>query len=601
MIYEGSIRKKLILIIMSVTLVTALIGYTTFVYWYMEDQYKRAINLSKTMSLVLGQDFAKLILLNDVSAAADITSSLKSFSNIDSMVLYNLEKKPILQYSIDNNSFKVEALPPKEQMDAVVEDDVLKLYIEANYKETKLGFAQLQIHISTIYDVIEENIYMLLLILFIMFIISYILATYFARRFTSPILDLVTFLDKIDLAESLKSRIQTEENNEYGKLYEGVNTMLERLESSHKILKLAAVTFDTQNGITITDKDQKILHVNKAFTTITGYTAQEAIGQTPRILQSGVHTKEFYDDMRRYLKEHHFWMGEINNKHKDGSIVNEHLTIQVVLDDDGEVLYYVGSFLDITLQKDMESELREKENLLIQQSKMAAMGEMLENIAHQWKQPLSIISTTTSGLVLKKDLDLPLDKDEEVKQLSTITDTVQFLAHTIDDFREFFKPNKKKEKFNLKECYKKVANLVNLKFLSLNIQIIEDLDDVNIVALENELKQVIINILNNSRDALENMPGEKFIFVHVYRENQKAYLVIKDNGGGIPSAIINRIFDPYFTTKGEQDGTGIGLHMSKEMIEKHIKGKISVTNEYFAYEGKKYKGAQFTIEIPTRQ
>lgn len=583
---------------MSVTLLTALIGYSTFVYWYMGNQYKRAIDLSKTVSLVLGQDFAKLILLNDVSAAADISSSLKSFSDLDTMVLYMLNGKPILQYSKDNISFKVNPLPPKELRKLVVEGNILKLYVDAKYKDTHLGYVQLKLHVHTIYDVIEKNINMLLFILGFMFIISYVLANYSARKFTLPILDLVAFLNKIELADSLKSRIHTDEQNEYGKLYEGVNTMLERLESSHKMLKLAAVTFDTQNGITITDKDQKILHVNKAFTTITGYSAEEALGQTPRILQSGVHTREFYDDMNRYLRENQFWMGEINNKHKDGSIVNEHLTIQVVLDDDGEVLYYVGSFLDITTQKDMESELREKEHQLIQQSKMAAMGEMLENIAHQWKQPLSIISTTTSGMVLKKDLGLPFDKDEEMKQLSTITDTVQYLAHTIDDFREFFKSNKKIEKFNLKCCYQKVANLIKTKFISLGIEIIENIDDVNIVALENELKQVIINILNNAKDVLVKQEGKRIIFINIYRKDNAAYLIIKDNGGGIPKSILNRVFDAYFTTKGDEDGTGIGLHMSKEMIEKHMNGEISVKNDHFAYEDTYYRGAEFTIRIP---
>lgn len=586
---------------MSVTLLTALIGYSTFVYWYMDNQYKKAIDLSKTVSLVLGQDFAKLILLNDVSAAADITFSLKSFSDLDTMVLYMLDGKPILQYSKDNKSFKVYPLPPKKLRNSVVEGNILKLYVDAKYKDTHLGYVQLRLRIHTIYEVIEKNIDMLLFILGFMFIVSYLLANYSAKKFTLPILDLVAFLDKIELTESLKSRIKTEEKNEYGKLYDGVNTMLERLESSHKMLKLAAVTFDTQNGITITDKDQKILHVNKAFTTITGYTAEEALGETPRILQSGVHTKEFYDDMKKYLMENHFWMGEINNKHKDGSIVNEHLTIQVVLDDDGEVLYYVGSFLDITIQKDMESQLKEKENLLIQQSKMAAMGEMLENIAHQWKQPLSIISTTTSGLVLKKELGLEFEKDEEIKQLSTITDTIQYLSHTIDDFREFFKANKKIKKFNLKTCYKKVANLINTKFESLKIEIIEDIDDVNVVALENELKQVIINILNNAKDVLIKQDGKRLIFVNIYRKDEKAYLVIKDNAGGVPKPIIDRIFDVYFTTKGEEDGTGIGLHMSKEMIEKHMNGKLSVKNQYYLFEDKYYTGAEFTISIPIKK
>ena len=184
------------------------------------------------------------------------------------------------------------------------------------------------------------------------------MAIAYARKFTNPILDLVNFLEKIELTDSLNKRTKTEEDNEYGKLYDEINRMLERIESSHKILKIAAVTFETQNGITITDKDQKILLVNNAFSKITGYTSDEVVGLTPKILKSGIHDKEFYDEMRESLNNKHIWIGEINNKHKDGRILNEQLTIQTILDDNNDVLYYVASFLDITLQKEMESKLR---------------------------------------------------------------------------------------------------------------------------------------------------------------------------------------------------------------------------------------------------
>ncbi|WP_143145135.1 PAS domain S-box protein [Arcobacter sp. LA11] len=583
---------------MSVILLTGVIGYSTFVYWYMNNQYNKSLDSAKTVGLVLAQDFAKLVLLNNVSAAADISSSLKSFSNLDALVLYTLDGKPVLQYSIDNVSFKPKPLPNKSERKSIINGNKFKLYVDAKYQGTHLGYMYFNLHIDTISDVIKKNINALILIIGFMFILSYLLTMYFAKKFTDPILNLVSFLEKIDLVDGLKNRIKTEEQNEYGKLFSEVNTMLDRLESSHNVLKLAAVAFETQNGITITDKNQKILQVNSAFTDITGYSAEEVIGKTPKILQSGLHDAEFYEQMRFFLKENNFWIGEINNKHKDGSIVNEHLTIHVVLDDDGEVLYYVGSFLDMTSQKNTEKKLKEKENLLVQQSKMAAMGEMIENIAHQWKQPLSIISAASTSIMLKKDLKLPFEKDEEIKQLTVVNDTVQYLSHTIDDFREFFRPDKAKRVFNLKNCYKKALNLVESKLKSLSIEFIDNLDDITISSLENELIQVLINLLNNAKDVLEDKKSQRrLIFTDIYVENKNAILTIKDNGGGIPENIIENIFEPYFTTK-ELNGTGIGLNMSKEIITGHLNGKISVKNSTYIYEDVQYTGAIFKISIP---
>ncbi len=402
--YKGSIKKRLIGIIVSITLLTGLIGYSSFLYWYINNQHDRALNLSKTIALILGQDVAKLILLNNISAAADISDSLKSFSNLNSMVLYKLDGKAILQYSKNNKNFVADKfknnMPNKELS---LNKNIIKINIDANYQDKKLGYIQLNFEVETLIDIIKKDIFVLISILVFTLILSYLMAIAYARKFTNPILDLVNFLEKVELTDSLNKRTKTEEDNEYGKLYDEINRMLERIESSHKILKIAAVTFETQNGITITDKDQKILLVNKAFSKITGYTSDEVVGLTPKILKSGMHDKEFYDEMRESLNNKHIWIGEINNKHKDGSILNEQLTIQTILDDNNDVLYYVASFLDITLQKEMESKLKEKEILLIQKSKMAAMGEMIENIAHQWRQPLSLISVVSSTLLLQKN------------------------------------------------------------------------------------------------------------------------------------------------------------------------------------------------------
>ena len=601
--YKGSIKKRLIGIIVSITLLTGLIGYSSFLYWYINNQHDRALNLSKTIALILGQDVAKLILLNNISAAADISDSLKSFSNLNSMVLYKLDGKAILQYSKNNKNFVADKfknnMPNKEFS---LNKNIIKINIDANYQDKKLGYIQLNFEVETLIDIIKKDIFVLISILVFTLILSYLMAIVYARKFTNPILDLVNFLEKVELTDSLNKRTKTEEDNEYGKLYDEINRMLERIESSHKILKIAAVTFETQNGITITDKDQKILLVNKAFSKITGYTSDEVVGLTPKILKSGMHDKEFYDEMRESLNNKHIWIGEINNKHKDGSILNEQLTIQTILDDNNDVLYYVASFLDITLQKEMESKLKEKEILLIQKSKMAAMGEMIENIAHQWRQPLSLISVVSSTLLLQKKLDMHIPKDQECEQLTKIGDTVNYLSQTIDDFRSFFKEKKLKENFLLEDSYKKVLNLMSSNFKAMQIDVIENIENVEIETFENELIQVIMNILTNAKDVLLSKGNDfrKLIFIEIYKENDKSIFSIKDNAGGIPIENIEKIFEPYFTTKGDE-GTGIGLHMSKEIIQNHMNGELKVENSTFDYQGKEYKGAKFTIILPLPQ
>jgi len=595
--YNGSIKKRLIFIIMSVTLLTALIGYGSFVYWYMQNQYEQKIELSKTVSLVLAQDFAKLILLNDVSAAADISDSLKSFSTLESMVLYKLDKKPILQYNKDGKSLNLEALPEIELDKLFLDGNILKLYSDAMYKNSKLGIVKYEFQVQTLFDVIKKNLSTLIIILSLMFLISYFLTLYFAKKFTDPILNLVKFLEKIEFKDSYKKRIKTKEKNEYGILYDEVNQMLQRIEDSHNILKIAAVTFETQNGITITDKNQKILLVNKAFTNITGYEASEVKGLTPKLLQSGLHDKNFYNEMRNSLKEKNIWVGEITNKHKDGTIVNEHLTIQSILDNKGEVIYYVASFLDITLQKEMEFKLKEKESQLIQKSKMAAMGEMLENIAHQWRQPLSVISAAATGILLKKLLHLEIDEKEHVESLEKINSTVQYMSNTINDFRDFFKKDKYVTFFNLKNSYERVLSLIGSKLKSIDIELIENLNDINISGIENEFTQVLMNILSNAKDALNECENRKLIFVDIFEESNKAVITIKDNAGGIPKNLIENVFEPYFTTKGNE-GTGIGLHMSKDIIDNHMNGNLSVENEKYTFEGIEYIGAKFIIKLP---
>lgn len=249
----------------------------------------------------------------------------------------------------------------------------------------------------------------------------------------------------------------------------------------------------------------------------------------------------------------------------------------------------VNNELEIRIKKEVEDNLK-KDRLLSQQQKMVSMGQMIENIAHQWRQPLSLITTGVSGIKLKKQLN-DLDDDFFYKTLDSILNTSKYLSNTIDDFRYFFKPQKEKENFYLEKCCRKTIDLMNPNFSNKDIQITYKIENIQVCGYETELIQVLINILNNSKDALEFLnENEKFIFIDIFREDNKAVIEIKDNAGGIEEEIIDKVFEPYFTTKHQTQGTGIGLFMCKEIINKHMNGQINIANTSFEDKNKIYKG-----------
>ncbi len=277
------------------------------------------------------------------------------------------------------------------------------------------------------------------------------------------------------------------------------------------------------------------------------------------------------------------------------SINNKNLKIKV--DEKTKELNEINKNLEELVEKKSQ-ELIQKENILNHQSKMAAMGEMIENIAHQWRQPLSVISTVATGAKLKKELDI-LSDEEFYEILDIINNSSQHLSNTIDDFRNFFSSDKEMSSFDITVPIEKVLYLLKSKIKNRNIKVINNEKNIFISGYENEFIQVILNLFNNSIDAFESKDVlEKYIFINILKKENTVILSIKDNAGGINPEIINRIFEPYFTTKHKSQGTGIGLYMSLEIIKKHMLGNISVSNQEYLYNNVLYIGAEFQIEVP---
>ncbi|MBU3015948.1 cache domain-containing protein [Poseidonibacter lekithochrous] len=260
--------------------------------------------------------------------------------------------------------------------------------------------------------------------------------------------------------------------------------------------------------------------------------------------------------------------------------------------------FIMGTVQDITDSKKLELEKEQQSELLYQQSKMASMGEMIGNIAHQWRQPLSTITTASTGARLQKEMNCLSDKELD-DTFVTINNSAQYLSQTIDDFRGFFNPkNSILNEFKIENTLTKTLKLIDAQFNVSNIEIIKNIENYELLSIENDLIQVLINILNNAKDALITKDEiRRLIFINTYKKEDALYIEIIDNAGGIEDNIIDRIFEPYFTTKYKSQGTGIGLYMSVEIITKRLNGNIEVRNETYDFDGISYTGAKFIIKI----
>lgn len=314
------------------------------------------------------------------------------------------------------------------------------------------------------------------------------------------------------------------------------------------------------------------------------------------VIGSGFYLEELYIQM----KEKKETLEQLNEK-----VIKEILFISIIATIIMIIFCFYLSNLIASMFKKYSIEIKkeikkshQKEKLLIQQSKMATMGEMLGNIAHQWKQPLSLIAVSNSLIKLNQENKDFSTQEELKKAVNNIDISVKHLSVTIDEFRDFFKPEKEKFYFDLGKIFDKTYELISSQFKDNNIIFIKEINDIQVYGRPNELSQVLINLIKNAKDELVKLNNnhKKLIFVNIYKENSRAIIKIKDNAGGISKNIMNKIFDAYFTTKEEKEGTGIGLYMSRQIIQE-MKGKIEVCNVEFQYENIKYLGAEFTIYL----
>jgi len=397
------------------------------------------------------------------------------------------------------------------------------------------------------------------------------------------------------------------------------------------MLKQYQEAIEKSNIVSKTDMNGIITFVNDEFCKISGYTKEELLGKNHNIVRHPDVPSAKFKLLWKTIKSKQIYKTTVKNRAKDGSTFYVNTTVIPILDEKGDIEEFIAIRYDVTqeifykhslekkekeleelnreLEKRVEAKTKElkelnetlemrvkeeikkneeKQKVMFWQSRFASLGEMLANIAHQWRQPLTELNLTLFSL---KKAALNHQEDEIDLLYSESKELIKNMSNTIENFSNFFKPDKEKQHFMLHESIEEALHILKRVLKRDMIQVKTRYEDVSLLGITNEFTQVIVNLLKNSRDAfVENGVLIREIQICVSKESGFAKVTVEDNAGGIKEKERYRIFEPYFTTKHTSQGTGLGLFMSKMICEKGFNGSLDVTSK---------KGTtKFIITIP---
>lgn len=370
----------------------------------------------------------------------------------------------------------------------------------------------------------------------------------------------------------------------------------ERLQVERRFRQLFEYSYDA--FWLIDYRSRKVIDCNDTAQKLLGYTKEELEGIPPYHFLKALPPLTRKSILHGVAAKRHD-VYEVQFRSRSGKELWGQMSLATLTQDDSSLLLCM--FRDLSAQHHLEEEQREQQSLLIQQSKLAAMGEMIGSIAHQWRQPINALA------VKIQDIDLAYENGELGRDyidgfIEESMELISYMSHTIDDFRNFFRPSKTATRFTLaEELHKSLAMIQNqARLVQVACEVHSELpEDFMMVGYRNELKQVLLNLLKNALDSIEERTlkeseFERRIDLFLRLQESQVEIIVQDSGGGIPPAVEGKIFDPYFTTKEQGKGTGIGLYMSKTIVEKNMKGQIRAENRP-ASEG---KGARLRLLIP---
>lgn len=397
------------------------------------------------------------------------------------------------------------------------------------------------------------------------------------------------------------------------------------------MLKQYKEAIEKSNIISKTDVKGIITFVNDEFCKISGYSKEELLGSNHNIVRHPDVPKSKFKLLWDTITAKKTYKATVKNLAKDGATFYVNTTVIPILDEADNIVEYMAIRYDVTKEVFYKEELQrrelelqelnatlakrvqaktkelqelnatlhfrvkkeiakneEKRQVMFAQSRLASLGEMLANIAHQWRQPLTELNLTIFSMKKAAIID---EKDEVKKLYSDSKNIIKNMSNTIDDFTNFFKPDKAKEYFDVSESINEALKLLEKLITTEMISVKTDLSDMKIFGISNELTQVIINLIKNSSDAfVHNSILIREINIKANEKDGHAVIEVQDNAGGIKAKNAYKVFEPYFTTKHASQGTGLGLFMSKMICEKGMHGSLDVKS--------KKNITSFSIKIP---
>ena len=388
-----------------------------------------------------------------------------------------------------------------------------------------------------------------------------------------------------EYSHTIKTKVMLNDGSIYGVL--GISRDISEIKKYQDKIIEQKEEFETifnfsKDGIAIIDLESNFLNCNESYCEMLEYPKEELLKKSCIELTVSEDKEKTKESLKKIINDNFIINFEKKCLTKNNNIIYVNMSVSL-LPDKKRILIVTKNISDM--------------KFIEEQSKLVSMGEMIGNIAHQWRQPLSIISTASTGVLFQKEYGLLTDK-VLIDSMNSINNSAQYLSKTIDDFRNFIKNDKTEEITSIKDAIAFTINLTEASLKNNYINLIVNCEaDMTIHAIKNELVQCFLNIINNAKDALVTSTKEenRFIVIETKEVKNNLELSIKDSAGGIPEEIIDRIFEPYFTTKHKSLGTGIGLSIVNKILRDKYLANVIVFNESFTCKDSIYYGACFKI------
>lgn len=557
--------------------------------------YLLLLSLKKVINEKTGRVNGKLIVGKILNDNYSLLLKIKKNASLENIYIFSddyLIATSSPNYSLSLSDFKNKKIIKKN--DKVYFNEVMKIdenqSINIVYIVNNSSIALLK------NDLIQAGV-----LLFVFVVIAFTLLYFFTNKyFIKPFSKLLKFAN-----EAKQNKQVVYENSdiiEFDDFAVKLKLIIDELRELKE--QYSSAIEGVQDGLWDVDLVSGEAYYSKRYLQMLGYDSLNEVLSIKDFWKKSIHKKDYRKTLKKlslHLKgETSFYEDNYRFKCKDGRYKWLKIRGKIFFDLQNNPIKMTGFHTDIDEFVKLQEDNKKKEQMIYQQSKLASMGEMIGNIAHQWRQPLNIISTISSSQIVQ--IQLEIDKKEQtVSDFNKIIETVQYLSTIIDKFRNFFNPNKLIEQFNIEDVIKDNIEIFETSYKSHGIELKTDLKAVEIYGYKFELMQVLLNLINNAKDALQqNIKDDekKFIFMKNYIENKNVIIKVYDNAGGIKNKLKEKIYEPYFTTKHKSQGTGLGLYMSSEIIKKHFKGQIYNKTIEYEYEDLKCQGEEFSIVIP---